>query len=117
MYVPTQVLLFKRLPFDTTQQDLIELCKNFGELEDICMIKGKGYAFVQFKELEAAKKCYQTFQDKQPAIRDSKIFTYYTGKSHLVRKESGMKNRPNFMNQQSTYTYEEPAAKQLVFVL
>lgn len=51
VFLPNKVLLIKRIPYNTTEMDLINLCKPFGTLEDICIIKDKGYAFVQFKVL------------------------------------------------------------------
>jgi len=48
-YEPTKILLIKKIPYNTTELDIILLCKPFGEVEDLCMIKAKGYAFVQFQ--------------------------------------------------------------------
>jgi len=48
-YEPTRVLLLKKVPYNATELDIIVFCKQFGEIEDLCIIKTKGYAFVQFK--------------------------------------------------------------------
>lgn len=86
-YQATQVLLFKKVPFDATELDLVEICKPFGTIEDVCIIKTKGYAFVQFKEVESSQKCYETFKESEPSVKNSKIYVFYTGKTEIYKPE------------------------------
>ena len=50
-YEPTEVLLFKKIPYNATELDVVKLCKPFGQIEDVCLIRTKAYAFIQFKVL------------------------------------------------------------------
>lgn len=87
MYQPTEVLLFKKIPFDATELDLLELCKPFGVINDVCIIKTKGYAFVQFKDKEMSQKCYEHFKQNEPLLKNSKIYVFYTGKTEIYKPE------------------------------
>jgi RNA recognition motif-containing protein len=93
-YEPTEVLLFKKVPYNATELDLIELCKPFGRIEDICVIKTKGYAFIQFQETKMAQLCLETFKIKEPMVKDSKLYVFYTGK-HEITKSEGSNSYPS----------------------
>lgn len=87
-YEPTEVLLFKKVPYNASELDVLELCKPFGSIEDICFIKSKGYAFIQFQETKSAQLCYETFNVNEPTIKNSKLYVFYTGKREITKPES-----------------------------
>jgi RNA recognition motif-containing protein len=92
-YDPTEVLLFKKVPYNATELDVIELCKPFGQIEDVCLVKSKGYAFVQFQETKMAQFCCETFKINEPKLKDSKVYVFYTGK-HEITKGEGSNSYP-----------------------
>jgi len=51
-YEMTQVLLFKKVPYEATELEIINLCHRFGVVSDIYLMRNKGYAFVQFQVSE-----------------------------------------------------------------
>ena len=48
-YEPTTVLLFKGVPYDISEIDIINLIKSYGVIYDIYFVRHKGYAYIQFK--------------------------------------------------------------------
>jgi len=48
-YEPNKVLLFKKVPYDATELDIISICQPFGVVSDVYLLKNKGYAFIQFQ--------------------------------------------------------------------
>lgn len=48
-YEPTRVILFKKVPYEATELDIIDFCHTFGTVSDVYLMKSKGYAFVQFQ--------------------------------------------------------------------
>jgi RNA recognition motif-containing protein len=93
-YDPTEVLLFKKVPFNATELDVIELCKPYGQIEDVCLIKTKGYAFVQFQNTKMAQFCYETLKIKEAELKDSKVYVFHTGK-HEITKPEGSNSYPS----------------------
>jgi RNA recognition motif-containing protein len=93
-YDQTEVLLFKKIPYNATELDVIALCKPFGQIEDVCLIKTKGYAFVQFQETKMAQFCYEAFKIKEPKLKDSKVYVFHTGK-HEITKPEGSNSYPS----------------------
>lgn len=47
-YEPTRVLLFKKVPYEATELDIVNICRKYGTVSDVYLMKNKGYAFVQF---------------------------------------------------------------------
>mmetsp|Transcript_29593 Transcript_29593/g.27041 ORF Transcript_29593/g.27041 Transcript_29593/m.27041 type:complete len:118 (+) Transcript_29593:134-487(+) len=53
-YEPTRVILFKKVPYEATELDIVASCHRFGVVSDVYLMKNKGYAFVQFQEVKSA---------------------------------------------------------------
>lgn len=48
-YEATKVILFKKVPYEANEFDVLELASPFGIISDIFLMKSKGYCFVQFQ--------------------------------------------------------------------
>jgi len=90
-YEPTQVILFKKVPYEAAELDVINLCRRFGVVTDIYLIKAKGYAFVQFQLAKSAVLCYEVLKRENPQIKSENVFAFYTGKKEIYKQETGAK--------------------------
>lgn len=57
VYPPTRVLFVRNLPHDATESDLKRVFEEYGPVEKALIMIQKSHAFVQFKNLDDAKKC------------------------------------------------------------
>ena len=48
VYEPSTVLLFKGIPEDSTEMEILTLCRPFGVIKDILIARHKRYVFVEF---------------------------------------------------------------------
>jgi len=60
-YEPTKVILFKKVPYEATELDIVNICAVFGIVTDVYLMRNKGYAFIQFqvKHLLISVKCLE----------------------------------------------------------
>jgi RNA recognition motif-containing protein len=67
------------LPFSVDDEQLRELFKTYGEIEEVTIIKdrfsgrSKGFGFVTFKEDESAKKAISEMNEKEVEGRNLKV--------------------------------------------
>lgn len=61
---PTRVLYIRRVPTDFVEQDIIDLCTPFGEVEQVLLLAKQRHGFVQFVDDNAATSCLQHFAEK-----------------------------------------------------
>lgn len=57
VYPPTRVLFVRNLPHDASENDLKRVFETYGPVEKALIMIQKTHGFVQFKNLEDAKKC------------------------------------------------------------
>ena len=48
-YEPTNVLLLKGVPYDCSEIDFINICRQFGEILDVFLVRHKQYVYIHFK--------------------------------------------------------------------
>jgi len=48
-FKPSRVLLFKKVPYDIDELEVISFCRPFGVVTDIHIIPSREYVFIQFK--------------------------------------------------------------------
>ncbi len=48
-FKPSRVLLFKKVPYDIDELEVISFCRPFGIITDIHIIPSREYVFIQFK--------------------------------------------------------------------
>jgi RNA recognition motif-containing protein len=90
-YGLTSVLLLKKVPYDATEMDVINLCRRFGVISDIYLVKIKGYAYIQFQSEKNAKLCYDVLKREGGQIRSENVFVFYTGKKDIYKQELSAK--------------------------
>lgn len=72
---PSRVVYLGSLPYDQTEQQILDLCRNVGPVSDMKMMfdpqtgKSKGYAFVEFKDLESSASAIRNLDRYQLGSR------------------------------------------------
>jgi len=87
-YEATHVLLFKKVPYEATELEIINLCHKFGVVSDIYLMRNKGYAFIQFQMMKAAMACFEIIKKEGAQIRGENIFVFYTGKREIYKQDT-----------------------------
>ncbi|KAL6774265.1 hypothetical protein ACKKBG_A24370 [Auxenochlorella protothecoides x Auxenochlorella symbiontica] len=89
---PTKVIHVRNLPFEVTDEEIIEMCSEFGS---VIAVKGrigekKNQAFVEFAELESSIAIVTRYQGPaDPArLRGRPVFMAYAGRDHLTNVTS-----------------------------
>mmetsp|Transcript_16224 Transcript_16224/g.13801 ORF Transcript_16224/g.13801 Transcript_16224/m.13801 type:complete len:262 (+) Transcript_16224:175-960(+) len=96
-YEATTVLLFKKVPYDASELDIIKVCHPFGIVSDIYMMRPKNYCLVQFKELKSAKACFEAYKKVEAKVRNQNIFVFYTGKKFIYKPEGSLNPPSRFL--------------------
>lgn len=87
-YEISKVLLFKGVPEDTMEIELLTLCQPFGSVKDIFVKKQKRYAFIQFERVDQAQRCFENFTKLPPTIRGNSLYVFCTGKDTITKTNS-----------------------------
>jgi hnRNP-L/PTB/hephaestus splicing factor len=111
----SKVILFKGIPEDTLEEEMIHLCQAFGPIKDIFIKKQKRYVYIQFEKVEQAQRCYESFKTFPTTLRGYSLYVFYTGKDdidkanalpnspsrflHLIFHKLGFNLDPNFISQ------------------
>jgi len=90
----TQILLIKKVPFEATELDIVYMLANFGKIHDLYLVRQRGQAFVEFKDLSSAKVCYETAKKVQLMLKGFPVSIHATGKTKIV-KTQGYVNQPS----------------------
>jgi RNA recognition motif-containing protein len=90
-YGLTQVLLLKKVAYEASEMDVINLCRRFGVISDIYLVKIKGYAFVQFQSEKQAKLCHDVLKREGGQIKNENVFVFYTGKKEIYKQDISAK--------------------------
>jgi len=88
VYKPSKVLLFKGIPDNASEMELLTICQKFGVIKDILIARHKRYAFILFEAVEQAIQCYESFTKFPPAIRGLPLYAHYTGKDLIIKPNS-----------------------------
>lgn len=96
-YIPTPVILFKKVPYEATELDIIDFCHTFGIVSDVYLMKSKGYAFVQFLDINNAVECQEYCQKNDPKIKGCSVFVFYTGKKEIYKPENLQKHSSRYL--------------------
>ncbi len=78
--MPGQVLHIRNLPYETTEEELIELCQPFGKLVQTKLNVGanKNQAFVEFTDMNAAIQMVSYYASSaDPAKVGCKLSAYH----------------------------------------
>lgn len=83
---PSRVVYLGSIPYDQTEEQILDLCSNVGPVTNLKMMfdpqtgKSKGYAFVEYKDLEASNSAVRNLNGYQLGNRFLKC-GYYGGGS------------------------------------
>lgn len=72
------VVLLKRVPADTTKEEIKEKLADFGMIVNIKLLKHKLYAYVEFNSVESARICVEHFSNNPLEINGSNISVFIT---------------------------------------
>jgi len=84
-YEPSKVILFKGVPEDICESEILSLCEVFGTIKDIFIKKQKRYVFIQFDRVEQSQRCYESFSAIPATVRGYTLYVFYTGKDKIMK--------------------------------
>ncbi len=103
---PGRVIYIGSIPYDQTEEQLLDILKSVGPVSDFKLIfdkesgKSKGYGFAEFYDLETAESAFRNLNNYQ--IGNRKIKVDYTFESSLSannnKPKSSSKSNSSFMN-------------------
>jgi len=93
-YGASKVILFKGVPEDLDEAEILNLCEVFGTIKDLFLKKQKRYAFIQFDKVEHAQRCFESFSKIPATIRGHPLYVFHTGKDKIT-KSTGLVNPPS----------------------
>ena len=73
------VVLLKKIPAETTKEQIRDQLKAFGEITHIKILKHKLYGYVEYSTVEAAKNCVDHYAENQLLLHDSEVTAFLTG--------------------------------------
>jgi len=85
---PSKVLHVRGLPPDVTDDELIAIACPFGRVANVLSLKGKGQAFIQMLDLNAASSLVQAYNQVQPSIRGRPIWFQYSNHEEITSSTS-----------------------------
>ena len=72
------VVLIKKIPVNTTEEEVKEKLINFGNILRVKLLMHKNYAYVEFEKSEQAKKCVEHFSNAVLTINGDEVLVYLT---------------------------------------
>jgi len=94
----SKVILFKGIPEDTLEEEMIHLCHSFGPIKDIFIKKQKRYVYVQFERVEQAQRCYESFKAFPTTLRGYTLYVFYTGKDDIDKANAVLNSPSRFLH-------------------
>ncbi|GAV55667.1 hypothetical protein ZYGR_0AY00590 [Zygosaccharomyces rouxii] len=103
-HLPSRVVYLGSIPYDQTEEQILDLCSNVGPVTNLKMMfdpqtgKSKGYAFVEYKDLESSASAVRNLNGYQFGSRLLKC-GYATG--------TDMENNDNNNNNNNHHNMED----------
>lgn len=103
---PSRVVYLGSIPYDQTEQQILDLCNNVGPVVNLRMMfdpttgKSKGYAFIEFKDLESSASAVRNLNGYPLGNRFLKCG--YSSNSDISNSSSSGGNHNNSNNNNNT---------------
>lgn len=111
--LPSRVVYIGSIPYDQTEEQILDLCRNVGPVSNLKMMfdpqtgKSKGYAFVEYKDLESSASAVRNLNGYQFGSRLLKC-GYATG-TDIENNENNNNNNNNMEDSTSLKFARLPA--------
>lgn len=102
---PSRIVYLGSIPYDQTEQQILDLCSNVGPVMNMKMMfdsttgKSKGYAFIEFKDLESSASAIRNLNGYQLGNRFLKCG--YASNNDISNSNSNINNNNNNANDNS----------------
>lgn len=116
-FQPSEVLLFKGIPGDLREVEVMPLFHSYGLIKDILIAHHKRYLFVQFEDEDFAVKCYQDCTEHIPNIRNHDLYVCYTGKNKISKPKALLNPTSRFLQLKFNPNYFEITSNQVLQML
>ena len=81
---PSKVLHVRNLPATATEMDLTGLCAPFGAVSKVLLLRGKGQAFVEMVDVQAASSTVEGYQGRAAAIHGNSVYMSFSSRSEVT---------------------------------
>lgn len=99
---PSRVVYVGSIPYDQTEEQILDLCSNVGPVVSLKMMfdpqtgKSKGYAFVQFRDLESSASAVRNLNGYQLGSRLLKCG--YSSNSDITEQSNSYSNETDYQD-------------------
>jgi len=82
----SKVLHVRALPGYTTEQELVDLCKPFGNVTKVLLLQDKNQAFVEMMDSTQAADVLAGLEYSYPTIRNKRVYWQYSDRTEVEAK-------------------------------
>ncbi|CCC67141.1 hypothetical protein NCAS_0A05830 [Naumovozyma castellii] len=104
---PSRIVYLGSIPYDQTEEQILDLCNNVGPVINLKMMfdpqtgKSKGYAFIEFKDLETSASAIRNLNGYQLGSRFLKCG--YSSNNDISASSSGNVHEGNILDNDGSY--------------
>jgi len=117
IFQPSEVLLFKGIPGDLREHEVMHMFEGYGLIKDILIAHHKRYLFVQFENEHLATKCHQFYSINGPKIRNHDLYVCYTGKSNISKPKALLNPTSRFLHIKFPQSFTEVTTSMIISLL